>query len=296
MDLRSLNTFVQVAEVNSFTKAAEILGYSQPTVSFQIKQLEKELEVQLFERIGHGIFLTKQGETVLRYAQKICKLSREMEVGVTEEQEPQGELRLAMSDSLCIALLMKGFVDFQTLYPKISVTIKTAGTGDLFRMLDHNEVDLVCTLDNHLYSTNYVIANEEAIQVHFVCAPSHPLEQKERVTIEELIQFPLFLTEKGMSYRRILDEMLAEKSMEIQPVLEIGSPDLICRLIEQNHGISFLPDFVTKEMVKEGRLKELVVEGFQVEVWKQLLYHKDKWLSPQMQATLDFLAGISLSG
>ena len=69
MDLQSLNIFVQVAELNSFTKAAEVLGYSQPTVSFQIKQLEKELGVQLFDRIGHTISLTDAGRAALGYAQ-----------------------------------------------------------------------------------------------------------------------------------------------------------------------------------------------------------------------------------
>ena len=239
MDLRSLNTFVQVAEVNSFTKAAEILGYSQPTISFQIKQLEKELGVQLFDRIGHGISLTDGGRAALTYAQQICRLSQEMESGANHTKEPEGEVRLAMADSLCIALVLRGFTQFQKQYPHISINVKTAGTGELFRLLDHNEVDIVCTLDSHVYSTSYVIANEEKVSVHFICAAEHPLAKKKQVKIEELLEQPFFLTEKEMSYRRILDEKLAQNSMEIHPVLEIGSPDLICKLIEQNAGISF---------------------------------------------------------
>ena len=74
MDLRSLNTFIQVAESNSFTRAAEKLGYSQPTISVQIKQLEKELGVTLFDRIGHTIRLTDRGRDVLLHAQRICHM------------------------------------------------------------------------------------------------------------------------------------------------------------------------------------------------------------------------------
>ena len=78
MDIQSLNIFVQVAELNSFTKAAELMGYSQPTISFQIKQLEKELGVQLFDRIGHTISLTDAGRKTLEYAQQMINISNEM--------------------------------------------------------------------------------------------------------------------------------------------------------------------------------------------------------------------------
>lgn len=295
MDLRSLNTFVQVAEVGSFTKAAEILGYSQPTISFQIKQLEKELNVQLFERIGHSINLTDEGREMLSYAQKICRMTQEMAAVPEKKKDPTGEIRLAMADSLCTALVLNGFARFQNMYPHISINLKTAGTGELFRLLDHNEVDIVCTLDSHGYSSNYVIVNEEKVGVHFVCAAEHKLALKKHIKIEDLLEEPFFLTEKGMSYRRILDEKLAQKSMEIHPTLEIGSPDLICKLMNQNTGISFLPDFVTEASVKSGKLVRLNVEDFDVAVWKQLLYHKDKWMSPPMQATIEYLAGIKLS-
>ena len=78
MDLRSLNTFIQVSELASFTKAAERLGYSQPTVSFQIRQLEEELGVRLFDRIGHTVSLTEEGREALNYAQSICRIANEM--------------------------------------------------------------------------------------------------------------------------------------------------------------------------------------------------------------------------
>ena len=77
-------------------------------------------------------------------------------------------------------------------------------------------------------------------------------------------------------------------SLEVEPVLEIGSTDLICQLICQGPEISFLPDYETKQAVEEGKLVYLSVDGFQIEVWKQLLYHRNKWLSPQLEAALDY--------
>lgn len=294
MDLRSLNAFIQVAELNSFTKAGEKLGYSQPTVSFQIKQLENELNIQLFERIGHTINLTHAGREILSYAQQICRMSQEMMQGATKEYEPKGVIHLAMADSLCTPMIIKEFSNFRKMYPKVSLNVKTAGTSDLFRLLDHNEVDIVCTLDNHIYSTSYIISNEEKIDVHFVCSTNNPLSKLSTVTIQDLLPQPFLLTEKGMSYRRLLDENLARNFIEIQPVLEIGNADLICKLVEDNMGISFLPDYVTKESVASGKIVRLSVKDFDVELWKQLLYHKDKWISLQMQAVLNYLSNIKL--
>ena len=294
MDLRNLHTFIQVAELNSFTRAAEKLGYSQPTVSFQIKQLEQELGAQLFERIGHTITLTSDGRAALSYAQSICQLSQEMARGAAKEHEASGVIRLAMADSLCSPLVVKEFARFRVEHPQISLHVTTAGTTTLFDLLDHNEVDLVCTLDNHIYNTTYVISNEEKIGVHFICASSNPLARMGSVTLQDLLDHPFLLTEKGMSYRRLLDEHLARNSMEIHPVLEMGNADLLCCLVAENVGISFLPDYVTEEAVRENRVVRLQIEGFDMELWKQVLYHRDKWISAPIQLALEYLSQIQL--
>ncbi len=294
MDFKNLSTFIQVAELNSFTKAGEKLGYSQPTISFQIKQLEKDLGVQLFERIGHTITLTEKGKNVLAYAQQICRTSEEMLQLASKDCEPKGIIRLAMADSLCTPLIINKFVEFTTLYPKVSLNIKTAGTNELFRLLDHNEADIVCTLDNHIYDTSYIISNEEKIGVNFVCSVVNPLSKLKRVTIDDLISQPFILTEKGMSYRRLLDENLAQKSIEIHPILEIGSADHISKLVEANAGVAFLPDYVTEKAVKEKKIVRLSVDDINIELWKQLLYHRNKWVSLQMQTVIDFISNIKL--
>jgi len=294
MDIRALNIFIEVAELGSFTKAGDKLGYSQPTVSFQIKQLEKELGVSLFDRIGHTVSLTDAGRDALRYAQHICHLSQEMLLDTTGHREPAGVLRLGMPDSLCEPLIAGHFRAFRNHYPKISLQIFTGDTEHLLSFLDHNEADLILTMDDHLYNPNYVIVDEEPIDVHFVVSPENPLVQKDSVSIEELLQHPFLLTEKGMSYRRLLDERLARSSMEIQPVLETGRADLICSLAEENAGVGFLPDYVTAESVRKGKLVRLHVQDFRVVVWKQLLYRREKWVSLSMQAMIDHISRIRL--
>lgn len=295
MDLRSLATFIQIAELGNFTRAADKLGYSQPTVSFQIKQLEQELGVKLFDRVGHTVSLTEDGKAALVYAQKICRMAQEMTLGASKSFEPSGIVRIAMADSLCAPLVIEQFANLRSLYPNISIKITTAGTSDMFRLLDHNEVDIVCTLDSPIYNTTYIVQSEEKIDAHFVCSAEHTLSKKSALSIDELLKEPFLLTEKGMSYRRLLDERLAKDDKEIQPVFEAGSTDVICELVKKNTGISFLPDYVTEPFVANGTLSRISIENFDIELWKQTLYHRDKWVSPQMHVVMNHFANISLS-
>ena len=139
------------------------------------------------------------------------------------------------------------------------------------------------------------IADEEEIGVHFVVSSRNLLAQEPAVTVERLMEEPFMLTEKGMSYRRLMDEKLARSSLEIQPVLETGQADLICSLVEEDAGVAFLPDYVTEESVRAGKVVRLNVPDFHVVVWKQLLFRREKWVSLQMRAMIDHLAKIRLA-
>ena len=120
--------------------------------------------------------------------------------------------------------------------------------------------------------------------------PTLNSSKRKNIPIKEIAEYPFILTEKGMSYRRLMDEKLASMSLEIKPVLEVGNADLICSIVEQGMGISFLPDFATQKAVEEGRLKYLDTEKFEIDIWKQLLYHRDKWVTDSMKYVIDFLA------
>ena len=288
MDLRCLKTFCCVAEQCSFTRAAERLGYSQSTVSFQIRQLEKELNVRLFDRINHTVTLTDQGHTVLQYAQQMEQLSLNLLESLHPSKEITGHIRLAMANSLCPVMLGNRYSSFRREYPGISLKIIPTETREMFRLLNQNEVDLVLTLDHHIYQAEYVIVSEERVHTHFIAAPSFRLAKKPTLSVRELLDQPFLLTERGMSYRRIMDDDLAERSLAINPVLETGDADLICRLISQGAGISLLPDYVTEKARQNGELVYLPVNDLKVEVWKQLLHHREKWVSPAMKAVIRY--------
>ncbi len=288
MEIRNLRTFREVAERGSFTAAAMALDYSQSTVSFQIRQLEEDLGCLLFERMHHAISLTEQGQQLLDYAHSVLRLTEEFYQNMEASGEPEGAVHIVAPDSVCESLLLSHYGEFSRRYPKISLKFSSGDTGDMFRMLDRNEVDVMLTLDRHVYGRDYLIAGEQPVGMHFVTRADSPLLKRGVLCLEDLAGEALLLTEKGMSYRSLLDKALAEKSLELRPVLEIGRTDILLHVLKQD-GISFLPDFVTAAAVKAGELAYLSVTDVEIPVWKQLIYHRNKWISRSLRAFLDFV-------
>ena len=287
MEIRNLLTFVTVAELNSFTKAAQALDYAQSTVSFQIKQLESELDCLLFERINHTLSLTDRGRELLAYAQQVCRLTDEFRQHMASNDAVSGQLHILTPDSVCEAMLTENYAGFYARYPGIRLKFSTADTDDMFRILDRNEADIMLTLDSHMYHGDYRILKEVRIPTHFVCNAASPLAGK-NLTIAEVQQQPMILTERKMGYRRVLDDYLARRSIELKPVLEISRTDLITTLLESGQHVGFLPDFVTRRKVAEGKLAYLTVSDVSIEIWQQLICHRGKWISRALEAFIDY--------
>lgn len=289
MELRNLITFIHVAELGSFTKASEQLGYSQSTVSFQIKQLEEELGCLLFERINHTIALTEQGHGLVSYAHRIRSLTEEYKESISTKEECRGHLHIVTPDSVCEEMISLHYMDFHNRYPDISVRFSTGDSGVMLDMLDHNEADIIITLDQRMYNRDYVIAKEERLPMHFVSSKDSKFANAVGLSVRDIINEPFVLTECGQGYRRVFDRELAKRSLDITPILEIGRTDIITSVIAANGMISYLPDFVTGSLVDKGVLCYLDVTDMNIDIWKQLIYHKNKWLSKSMKLFIEYI-------
>ena len=290
MELRNLVTFTHVAEQGSFTKAAELLGYSQSTVSFQIRQLEEELDCLLFERINHTITLTDRGHELVSYAHRILALTDEFKEKSSNEKQLSGHIHIVTPDSVCEDMVNSHYIDFHNRYPSISIRFSTADTQVMFEMLDRNDADLIITLDHHCYHKDYLIAREQQLPMHFVTSAASKYAGIKNLSIRDIAQEPFILTECGQGYRRVFDRELAKRSIDITPVLEIGRTDMITSILAQSNMISFLPDFVSKPLVDSGVLCYLDVCDINIEIWKQLIYHKNKWMSQSLKAVIEYIS------
>lgn len=283
MELRNLITFVRIAEVKNFSKSAQLLGYSQSAVTMQIKQLEQELGRQLFERIGKQVKLTQAGERLLPYALDILNTAQKAQSMVRENEQITGHLRIGTCESYVIGVLPQVLTAFQQQCPNVEVQVQTGLTTDLFHRLRQNDIDLLFFLDRKLYFPEWIKVFERPEHSFFVASAKSKLAAETHISTERLLQEPLFLTEKGISYRYAMEQKMAEQGFALHPFLEIGNTDVITQFVLQNKGISFLPNYVVAPYIQNGTLVKLDTECPEITMWSQLVYHRNKYITPQME-------------
>lgn len=289
MELRNVTTFLRVAELQSFSKAASQLGYSQAAVTVQIKQLEHELGTQLFERIGRRIQLTEQGIRFIPYAKDLLVAAQKAHSFLGSDSQPCGKLRIGTAESLSISVLPPILLEFSRQCPRVETSIRTGRIPELFEMVRQNDVDLLYFLDKSTHDPEWVKVFERPEPIVFVAPAGHPLVGVPRIPASRLLAEPMALTERGISYRYDLEQMLAARSLELHPFLETGNTHIITRMLLQGAGISFLPQYAVQRHLDSGALAVLDVDLPRVEMRSQLIYHKNKWITPQIERFLDLL-------
>ena len=288
MEIRTLITFLRVAELRSFSRAAAQLGYSQAAVTIQIRQLEEELGVQLFERIGKKVRLTEEGRNLIPRAIDVMNAVRAVR-DLGRGDEPAGQLRLGTAESLLISVLPPGMMEFCRRCPKVEFSTCTDMVTGLFDMVRQNDIDVLYFLDRRTNFPEWVKVAERRERALFVTSPANPLAKERHISVERLLMEPLLLTEKGVSYRYAMEQELAAAGQEIRPVLETGNTDILTQMLLKNMGVSFLPEFVVRDYLADGRLAALDTVCPEVEMWSQLVYHRNKLVTPQMEIFLDLM-------
>lgn len=283
MELREIQTFLRAADLQSFSKAAKQLGYSQAAVTIQIRNLEQELNTRLFDRIGRQTVLTHSGSIFYEYAYNIIKEVSRAKEALAEKPELTGTLCIGAIESIGSSILPSLAAKYHERHPHVSVSILLDSPEALLNRLGQNTLDMVYLLDQKIYDPMFIKALEEPEMIVFTAAASEPVSQHESLTLTQVISEPFVLTEKDASYRFTLDQYLASRGQQIKPFLEIGNTDFIVRQVESGGCITFLPEYVIQDDIQKGTLKILPVEEFQMLLWRQLLYHKNKWVTREMQ-------------
>ena len=287
MEFREISTFLQVAQYQSFSKAARHLGYSQAAVTIQIKQLEQELGVHLFDRIGKQISMTHQGQVFYQYAVSIRNDLERAKNAVSDPSTLSGKLCLGTIESICASIFPDLLAEYHRLHPEVTISIVTDSPGVLLDRMNENTIDIVYLLDRRIYDNRWCKTLEEPEENIFVASPDHELALvKRELELDEVLRFPFFLTEKDASYRHMLEQYLASINRSVKPFLEIGSTEFIIHMLLKNTGISFLPKFTVQRELQQKQLTALNVHGFQMQTWRQIFYHKDKWVTREMQEFL----------
>ncbi|MEB3120130.1 MAG: LysR family transcriptional regulator [Snowella sp.] len=286
--LHQLQIFEAIAQHGSFTRAAEELFLTQPTVSQQMKQLTKAIGVPLYEQIGKRIYLTDAGKAVLDVGRDISQRFNDLEMTLADIKGlKQGNLKLAAITTA------KYFVPrilgtFRQRYPGINISLQIANRQQILDRLANNLDDL--------YFIGQPPDDLEINLRHFldnplvVIAPrNHPLAQEKLISLERLIEEPLIMRESGSGTRMAVESFFAENRLKMRVEMEIGSNEAIKQAIVGGLGLSILSRHSLALEGSQGPLVVLDVEGFPIQKHWYVIYPRNKQLSIVAQTFLDYL-------
>ncbi|MCR4679134.1 MAG: LysR family transcriptional regulator [Lachnospiraceae bacterium] len=278
MTITQLTTFIKIAELESFSAAANSLGYAQSTVTTQIKQLEEELGCPLFERLGKTILLTSAGEKLTSYAKRMVQLEREIRLEVSDGDEPSGVLKIGVSESLCISRLPKILMEYKKDFPGMEIRIQFINHENILDMLKKGELDLVYTLNPEIADDSVLLLDKQREYLGFYAAPGYfPGDKK--LSEADLHGLPLLLTGHNCNFRHMLVEDLEKNGINPVIALETSSKEVLKQFAKNGLGLAFIPDITAESERKKGSLVRLSWYGNDFPVFAQVLVHKDKHIN-----------------
>jgi DNA-binding transcriptional LysR family regulator len=287
MEIRHLKTFLTVAKLMSFNRAAERLHYAQSSISAQIQALEAELGVQLFDRLGRRILPTEAGERLMQYAERIIDLAEETRAQIGGAVEPEGSLTIRVPESVGVHRLPQVINEFSGRFPRVRLLLTTCAHESLRKDLGTGMIDLAFLLTDSYHSTDLEIEVLGFETVLLVASPRHPLAKQKRVRTRDLKGDLLLLSKVDCSYRRMFEKILEEEGVALQANPTFHSVETLKRCIMEGAGITILPEVSVSEDIHQGKLARLAWEEGELEVAIFMIWSKARWVSPALSAFME---------
>lgn len=282
MDIRHLKTFKSIIEEGNFSNAALKMGYTQSTVTSQIQQLEQELSIKLFEKIGRNMVLTTLGKELIPYANELLDTVKKIESIGKHDNNITGELKIAIAESLMSYKLQNVLSLFRQQAPNVRISIISLNCLAIKNTLLKGEVDVGLMYDvgnKHESLTTIELAD---FPLALVCSPSFAQDEIDLCTPNQQLNISLIINEADCIYRKIIEKYFRDNDIFLNNTMELWSIEGIKGCVASNLGISFLPRFVVEEELENGKLKELKVAYPDAKITAIYAYHKNKWISPAM--------------
>ncbi len=282
--------FYYVAKEGGITQAAKKLSVSQPAVSQIIRQLEQQLSISLFTRVGKGIRLTAEGEVLFSYVEKgYEQISQGVKCMESMRNMEKGEIHIGASDMTLRFFLLDYLEQFHEKYPNIKVSVTNAPTPDTLNSLEKGNIDFAVVSTPFLQKEEYLFWQVKEIQDVFVAGKRFLGLQGKEIEYQKLEKLPLICLEEDTSTRKYMDQYLAEKKVQITPEFELATSDMIVQFALRNLGIGCVVEDFAKESVDSG---ELFVLSFKESIPKRqmcVVHHKKTMLSNAAKHMLSLL-------
>lgn len=286
MEITLLKTFLRVASLKSFSKAAEELHLTQPAVTQQIKQLERELSQPLFDRIGRNLSLTPAGEILLTYAQQIINLSGQAQETIAQFSNHQGRLSLAAGTTNTIFRLPSILSFYHATHPGVEIRIRNGASALINTLVYENAVDigLATTIDPSLNLETIPVFND---RIWLVAPPDYPNIPTNTTELEKL---PLILFRTGSGFRKFLQNQFNYYHFTPRVSMELESIEAIIHFVQYGLGLAFLPEIAIAAELRQGSLIPIEIPGWDPMVRQTyLIYRKKKYLTWPVKAFLEQL-------
>jgi len=284
VEIRHLKAFLEVARLSSFSKAADRLHYAQSSVSAQIRSLEDELGVQLFDRLGRSILLTQAGERLMPYAERIIDLADETRAEIGGGSEPEGSLTIRVPESLGVYRLAPVIYEFGSLFPRIRLNLMNCAHETLQKELRNGAIDLAFLLAESFQGADLAVEALGSERLVLVASPRNGLARKSLVRTRDLAKETLFLSKVDCSYRRLFEGILGEEGIPLEATRTFHSVAFLKRCVMAGSGITILPEVTISDEIAKRELARLRWEEGDLEVSVLMIWCKARWVSPALNA------------
>lgn len=291
MDFDQLESFISVARLLSFSRAAEKHFRTQPAISSQIRLLEEEVGAKLLDRSGGKVSLTASGKVFLKFAEELLESRKAMLSGVAEtERVPRGEIVVGANEGTCLHILPEVFAEFKKQYPDVNISITRSDYARILEWVIDNSVDfgvVSLPVDDTRLSVKLIHRDELVI----IVPPQHPLAKKKSATVSEVVKFPLVVP-KGGHTRDALENLFFERKLKPRYTMELDSSELLKRFVAADAGVGFIARSNVLEDVRASSLTTISISDATIRRDLALVFRKDKSLSRAALAFIDIAVRI----
>lgn len=270
--------------MNSFTKAAQALQYSQASITSHIQQLEEEIGVPLFDRLGKQIQLTAVGEELYVYVVELLTAYSKIKHVTSNDQVIKGEIRIGASETMTVFKLGAVLARYKKEYPDVTFSLINDNCIPLRERLHSGELDIAITLEPKVSDPQLITLDYSEEPLVFVGESSHTIPSMEEVNGECLI-----FSETNCSLRRFFEGYLIEKGIQTGNHLEFTSMEAMKQCVASGLGISLMPYISVEGHLRDNKMKVIKSSCENLMFYGQISYHKNKWLSKAHRKFIEML-------
>lgn len=289
MDTKNLSTLVAIIETGSFQKAAMQLNYAPSTVTSQIRQLEDELSVKLFEKVGRKMELTQAGKDIMPFIGAILQNVEQISNYKKDISQITGSLRLVAPDSIFIYVMQPIIKAILHDAPNIRLIINSLPSDDINQAIVNGSADIGIDCDKDHFPDTVLHPASKPFQACLIGSPLLNPKELDFISSHQRKPVSMIYNEPNANYQKDITTYLNQKDIVLNPDMKLQSIEAVKKSVMNNFGIAYVPQFTIEEELKSGYLLKLKTELDNKFYPAVCVFHRNKWVSPQMELAFKIL-------